>query len=187
MFILFFIVGAILVALWRGGRPANLLDVPFRFFYLLFVPLIPQLIIFSPLVAFLPTGLTAVPVIHALSMLLGVMVVWLNRELPGFKWLLAGLLSNLLVIVLNGGYMPVSMDARAVAGLPPFTGVYNNIVAMTSTTPFWFLGDIIPIPRGIPFANVFSIGDALTTLGTVWFIQRTFMPPNPAPMTAPET
>ncbi|MCA1553851.1 MAG: DUF5317 domain-containing protein [Chloroflexi bacterium] len=165
---------SILIALARGGQPNRFLDLNIRFFYLLFAPLLLQLIIFSPLGASIAPG---VPVVYLVSMLVAALVVALNLQVPGFPLLLLGLLSNLLVIAVNGGYMPVSMGAREFAGMPAFTGTYNNVIEMTSATPLWFLSDLFPTPRALPFANVFSIGDLLITLGGIIFIQRTLVPP----------
>ena len=72
--------------------------------------------------------------------------------------------------------MPVSMTARALAGQPAFSGVYNNVTAMTSGTVLWFLADLIPLPGWLPLSNVFSLGDVLTTLGGSRFILRALAP-----------
>jgi hypothetical protein len=171
---------SMVVALLRGGRLANLGAVDFRFIYLLFLPLLLQLIIFTPLAAYIPSGVGFVVAVYITSMLVGAIVVWLNRRLPGFPLLLAGLLSNLLVIVANDGHMPVWAAARDIAGMPPLSGPDYNVIPMTSASALWFLADVIPIPHGIPLANVFSIGDALIALGGVWFVQRILRPPRVA-------
>src|SRR5712692_2027499 len=139
MIILLVIVLAIMIALLRGGRLSNFGDIPFRFFYLLFLPLVLQLIVFTPLGVYIPASTPLPVLIYIASMFTGAVLVWFNRALPGFKFMLIGLLSNIVLIVLNGGYMPVSMAARAVAGLPPFTGTHNNTIEMTSASPLWFL------------------------------------------------
>lgn len=182
MIILVVLVAAIGLALLRGGSLANLSNVRLRFYYLLFVPLGLQLIIFSPLASDLPPG---VPYAYIASMLVGAVVVWFNRKLPGFGLLLAGLLSNLVVILLNGGFMPVSMAARALAGLPLFRGVYNNVVEMTRDSNLWFLADIIPVPGWLPLGNVFSLGDLLIALGGFEFIRRTLASTDRGATTAP--
>jgi len=179
--ILFVFLAAIAFALARGGRLANLANIRLRFFYLLFAPLVLQLLAFSPFGANLPRG---VPYIYLCSLLVGGIVVWFNRSLPGFPLLFAGLLCNLLVITLNGGFMPVSMAARAVAGQTPFSGVYNNVTAMTSGTLLWFLADLIPLPGWLPLSNVFSLGDVLITLGGTIFILRTLLTAERQPATS---
>ena len=170
MLIVAFIAVAFIVAIVRGGRLSDMANVPFRHFWLLFVPLLLQLALYSPLGARLPIDAAAVPSIYVVSMLVGAVVAWLNRSLPGFPLLLAGLLSNLLVISMNGGYMPVSADARAISGMPPLAGSANNVMPLTATSALWFLGDILPVPRAIPLANVYSLGDVLITAGGVLFV-----------------
>ncbi len=170
MIILFVPLAAMAFFLMRGGDLTKLANVRVRHLELLCVPLVLQVISFSPLNTWLPIG---VPYVYVGSMLIAAILVWQNRPLPGFVLLCAGLLSNLIAIVANGGYMPVSMSARTIAGLPTFVGVHNNVIEMTSATPLWFLGDLIPTPNWLPLANVFSVGDMLISLGIVVFMQRT--------------
>src|SRR5687767_2642033 len=47
------------------------------------------------------------------SMLALLGFAWLNRRVPGMKVLLLGLALNLTVIALNGGFMPISMNAAS--------------------------------------------------------------------------
>jgi hypothetical protein len=101
----------------------------------------------------------------------------LNRHLPGVFWIALGLFANILVISLNGGFMPVSLAAREIAGLPALTARQNNVVPMTDTTLLPWLGDILPLPAFVPFANVFSLGDVLIAIGGVIFTQRVLMQP----------
>lgn len=177
MFILLVALAALVTAIIRGGHLANFAQVRLRYFPALFVPLVVQLVIFSPLAAFMPASLTAIPLAHVVSLLMAALVVCFNLNLPGFKLLLVGLLSNLAAIVVNGGYMPVSTAAREAAGLPALTSAHNNIQVLTDATPLWFLADIFPIPSGIPFANVFSIGDVLIAVGIFVFVHRTLVHP----------
>jgi hypothetical protein len=36
-----------------------------------------------------------------------------------------------------------------------------------------FLGDIFALPAGVPFANVFSIGDVVILVGAAWTLHHT--------------
>ena len=61
--------------------------------------------------------------------LLGFLVfVWLNRRLPGMPVLLIGLVLNLAVITLNGGWMPLSPETAShlPGGSPPEFGRGGN-------------------------------------------------------------
>ena len=170
MLIVALIAGAFVVAILRGGRLSEMANVQVRYFWLLFVPFLIQLVLFSPLSARLSIDVATVPSIYIISMIVGAVVAWFNRSLPGFPLLLVGLLSNLLVISLNGGYMPVSAEARVISGMPPLLGSETNVSPMTNASVLWILGDTLPVPHFIPHANVYSMGDVMIGAGGVIFV-----------------
>ena len=69
----------------------------------------------------------------------------------------AGAASNLLAIVANGGYMPVSPGAAAVLGAHS-PSAYSNSIQLPDPV-LAPLTDIFALPPWVPFANVFSVGD----------------------------
>jgi hypothetical protein len=79
------------------------------------------------------------------------------------------------VIVANGGQMPASPDAWAalngVAAVP--TAGFSNSVLADPGTALAFLGDNFVLPRPLPFANIFSIGDMMIGAGGALFIVQT--------------
>lgn len=92
-----------------------------------------------------------------------------NRKLPGVPLVALGLLSNALVVGLNGA-MPVSLRAAARAGVP--TGSIGSItngldprhtVAGAGTTLGW-LGDRFAVPLPV-LPQVVSAGDVLIAAG----------------------
>jgi hypothetical protein len=176
MFIPLVIFSSLLVALLRGGRLTNLAHLPLRHFWVLFLPLVLQLIAFSPLGDVTVSGVSLARVLYGASLGLAAFALWLNRQLPGVVWIALGLFLNCVVILLNGGFMPISAQARAVAGLPPVVGREMNVVPLTQDTILPWLGDILPLPAFIPFATVFSIGDILIAIGGILFIQRSLVP-----------
>lgn len=179
MFILLVILVSVLIALLRGGRLQNLGELPVRYLGLLFVPLLLQFIAFSPL-GELPVFETPLAkFIYAASLGIAVVALWLNRRLPGVIWITAGLFLNFLVIALNGGFMPVSASAREIAGMKPIDAREMNVVPMTAATLLPWLGDVLPLPAFLPFANVLSIGDLLIALGGIIFTQKTLVRPKP--------
>lgn len=192
MIIFVIVLAAVVIALIRGGRLENLGRLEFRYFYLLFVPLILQLIIFSPLPKLWKVETPAAPFVYAFSMWIGVVVLLLNRHLPGMLLIFFGLLLNLLVIGFNNGYMPVSMELRQMMGLSTFTGVHNNSIAMTANTPLWFLGDLFPLPLALPFSNnfllseMFSVGDVYISIGGFMFVQGALVPRPQPPLAEAE-
>lgn len=176
MFIPLLLLGSLLVAWARGGRLMNFTRMPLRHVWLLFVPFLIQLLAFSPLGERPVLGVPLAQYLYAISLAIAALGLALNRQLPGVSWIAVGLALNAIAIFSNGGFMPVSASAREFAGLPPLTGRDMNVIPMTEATRLPFLTDILPLPAFLPFANVFSVGDALITLGGVIFIQS-IVPP----------
>lgn len=115
------------------------------------------------------------------SHLLLLTVVWANRGLPGVKWIGIGLVLNLLVMVANGGWMPISPEAMVRAGhlqlvpsLDSGTRVSSSksMVLPREETTLWFLSDIFVLGRPFPLSSVFSVGDVLVALGAFLLIQN---------------
>jgi hypothetical protein len=177
MFIPLVIATSILIALARGGRFSNLSQLRLRFVGFLFAPLVIQLVAFSPLGDRSLFGASLAQYLYIASMGLAVVAVWLNRHLPGLKWIAAGLFLNSIVIGLNGGVMPSSATAREIAGLPPLVGRDMNVVPLNDSTILPWLGDILPLPSFVPFANVFSVGDLFIVIGGIIFTQRALISP----------
>ncbi|MFC0560995.1 DUF5317 domain-containing protein [Halalkalibacter alkalisediminis] len=109
--------------------------------------------------------------------ILGLFFLWVNRENKGFVLLFVGVLLNFIAIAANGGRMPVSYEAAAIA-LDPFytevlkSGLYAKHAMITESTKLGFLGDIIPITSPYPKSQVISIGDVIMNIGIFIFIQH---------------
>ena len=80
--------------------------------------------------------------------------------------LFLGMALNAIAILSNGGRMPVNQEAWESTGLE---GAAHSNVAVGADR-LAFLGDIFALPRELPLANVFSIGDLLLGIGTVMLI-----------------
>ena len=76
---------------------------------------------------------------------------------------LIGGAANLITIVANGGYMPVSPEAVVAMGRLPKEGYSNS--RLVDGVVLGPLTDIFAMPTWIPLANVFSVGDALIGVG----------------------
>lgn len=105
--------------------------------------------------------------------------LWRNREYPGLSLAFIGVASNAIVILVNGGYMPVWMPALQASGLPVQLDSPLHIVLAAGTAPDFFLrlgplADVIPIPVW-PVQNVASVGDLFLSAGLAGFLFVTLM------------
>jgi hypothetical protein len=184
MLMAFIVTLVCIAALLRGGSLRNFANLPLRWIPLAIGSFVLQLMIFTP---FRKTPLIAVwtTQIYVLSMALLVVWVALNWRIPGMAFMAAGLLANFAAIVANGGYMPVSPESAGYAGriasyasegLP----VANNSLVTDSQVRLWPLTDILALPSWVPFANVYSIGDILLTIGAAVLCYRTIRRSPPA-------
>ncbi|MDD2498426.1 MAG: DUF5317 domain-containing protein [Desulfitobacteriaceae bacterium] len=107
--------------------------------------------------------------LHLLSYLMLFLFLWLHRELPGIKLLALGFLCNCLVIVINGGAMPATIngiDPEYVKGLQ--AGDWVTYTAITESTNLPWLGDVLVLPW--PKAKAFSLGDIFISAGVFWLV-----------------
>jgi hypothetical protein len=112
---------------------------------------------------------------------IGLIVLWLNRNEKGFWFILVGVFLNFLVMLVNGGKMPVSLEA-AVSALDPVYAqmlqagtVVSKHILMTDSTHFSFLGDIIPLSPPYPRSQVLSIGDIIMNFGIFIYLQKVML------------
>ncbi len=177
----------LVLGLLLGGRLERLADVRLRLMPLLFLAVIVRFgteILLTqqvPLVESLRLPLLAL----AYGLLL--LTLWHNRGYPGLALAFVGIASNALVIVVNGGYMPVWMPAYEAAGFVGPIGSALHVPLSFGTAPEFFLhlgplGDIVPIPVPV-LRNVASIGDLFLTFGLAFFLFATVVrvPPTPIP------
>jgi hypothetical protein len=93
-----------------------------------------------------------------------------------------GILLNFLVIIVNGGRMPVSQD---ILDIPAFAGTVERIqsgaipeyVIMKGGEPLWFLGDVIYVP--IQGAGYGSVGDFILAAGLFLLVQSCMVKARP--------
>lgn len=153
-----------------GGSLAALADVRLRGAWLVALALGVQIVIVSVL-----PGLAAevFKPVHAATYGMLAAFLWLNRRLPGVWIIGLGGLANAVAIVANGGVMPASGGALAVAGLPPEKpGEFANSAAVHSPSLGW-LGDVFAVPEALgPLANVFSAGDVIIAVGLAVALHR---------------
>jgi hypothetical protein len=107
----------------------------------------------------------------------GLVVLLLNRKEKGFWFILSGVFLNFLVMLVNGGKMPVSLEAASVLD-PVYTKmllegtVVSKHILLNSSTHLSFLGDIIPLSSPYPRSQAISIGDIIMNFGIFIYLQH---------------
>ena len=155
-----------------------------RWDWLVFAMVLPQILVFQiPAVGrWVPESV--IPPLQ-ISTMLGLLVfAAINITAPGFWALGIGLLSNLTVITLNGGWMPISPETlhRMVPGTAIETwvigsrlGFSKDLIMASSATNLSWLSDCLTLPQGFPYKVAFSIGDVFISLGAfllLWSLSR---------------
>ncbi len=120
----------------------------------------------------IPDSLASVILIG--SQLLLLIFVWANRNKSGFWALGLGLVMNLLVISLNGGWMPISPESLQ-SLIPERStdawqigsrlGLGKNVILPIVETKFWWLSDRFLTPPWMPWRAAFSLGDIFIAVG----------------------
>ncbi|MBI1880756.1 MAG: DUF5317 domain-containing protein [Chloroflexi bacterium] len=117
-------------------------------------------------------------VILNLSQIALIFLFLLNRHVPGAKLFAVGIALNVLVMLANGGWMPVTPetahfvhpDQVIVEQTRPVSS--KNIILPRTETNLWILSDIIRIT--LPWRrNAMSIGDVLLIVAVAQFIFQT--------------
>jgi hypothetical protein len=102
----------------------------------------------------------------------------LNIHKISFLPITLGFLLNFLVIMLNGGLMPISpdtvrkllpgQDAQWVVGQR--LGYGKDIILQPEMTRWWFLSDRFMLPDWLQYPVAFSLGDVLIAAGVIWLL-----------------
>ena len=173
------------VRAWSGGR--RLSSPRLRLIWLVLLAFLPQWLAFYLPVArrLITDDLAATALVS--SQLLLLVFAWFNRSQPGFRALGLGLALNLLVIVLNGGLMPISPETVAclVPNAPPNgwqighrLGTGKDVVLPVAATQLWWLSDRFLLPDWLPYRVAFSLGDVFIASGAFWLLWAMCMPPS---------
>ncbi|UCC68203.1 MAG: DUF5317 domain-containing protein [Armatimonadota bacterium] len=117
----------------------------------------------------------AVQIVTYVLLLVG---LWLNRHLWGIRIAAVGVFLNFLVIVANGGSMPVDRELAMRAGNLRLVAMvdsqtYRSHMAATESTRLRPLGDVLSLPMLVPRPRFFSpgsVGDVFVTAGACWLI-----------------
>lgn len=177
MFFLFVVPIGVLIGFAIGGHLSGLGKLPLRWLGLLLPALLIQLLIFPSFTSKAIFPFATAP-LHILSYCL--LAVWILANIRLLPILVLGLgaFCNFIVLLANGGFMPASVSALQNAGLPFLAerlmheGVYSNLILMSTSTRLNLLGDLLYVPKWIPFSSAFSIGDLLILLGLIWLVVK---------------
>jgi hypothetical protein len=116
--------------------------------------------------------------INIICYLLILLGLWLNRRRWEMRLVAVGVLLNSLVIIVNGGSMPVDRGLAQQAGNMALVRLldspsYVTHKPVTERTRLRPLADVVPLPMLLPRPRFFSpgsIGDVLITAGVCWLI-----------------
>jgi hypothetical protein len=155
---------AILTVPLTGRSLAPLANLALRRVWLVWLSIGLQLLI--TLIAGFPNWLGQP--LHLFTFGLSAAFLWSNRHLPGALAVALGAGMNFAAIAANSGTMPASPWAWRVSGLPTVSGEFENS-HVASNARLWWFGDVFAIPKGWPFANVFSVGDVIIVIAIAYF------------------
>ncbi len=160
-------LAALLLGLLLGGRPERLLQLRWRWSGMALVIFAAQWLLIH-LAGSAPTLVLGALFLAAQAAIIGWLA--LNRALPGMKVILVGTLLNSLVMLANGGFMPISPANLAAIGLDRLAPLLNqrlpnskDVLLLPDQIHLAWLGDCLPLAW--PTQHVYSPGDLLITGG----------------------
>jgi Family of unknown function (DUF5317) len=115
-----------------------------------------------------------------LSLLLLLIFIWQNRHLISIRIVGIGIICNLLVILANGGWMPINPQTLAQINSSPIPeqwptqvhyGYSKDIILLQEQTRLWVLSDILVLPSPFQRTTAFSLGDLIIALGIIMLLQ----------------
>lgn len=177
MLYVYIIIISIIVGLLRNGKLSSLSQISLKRIELIVLACLIQggLIFLGPKKVKFVLDYSSYMIISSYIVLL--LVVWYNKILKGINFIALGIIFNFIVIVANGGHMPVLLSSLYKAGLNDFAlvlkeGIYVTHTLITEKTLFGFLADVIPLSPPFPDPSVVSVGDFLMFYGVFSLIQN---------------
>lgn len=147
--------------------------------WLVFLAVVPQIFAFHIVRTALIIPDIVASGILIYSQIILLIFIWVNRSHPGIWVLGAGLGLNLAVILVNGGWMPIS-PAKVHALVPNAPigtwltgerlGITKDFVLPVHETHLWFLSDRFLFPNWFPWRVAFSPGDVFIAIGAFYFL-----------------
>jgi hypothetical protein len=177
VFAVFIGLAAGLVRAWANKTKFNATELHYP--GLVILAFIPQLIAFVIPATRSSLPDTVVSVLFVFSQVFLLFFSILNIRTTGFWPLIVGLVLNVLVISLNGGWMPISPETvqklfpNAPAGawsIGSRLGTGKDLVLPMEATKLWALSDRLTLPDWVHYGVAFSIGDVFMSLGAIWLL-----------------
>lgn len=180
MLYVYIIIISIIIGLLRNGKLSSLSQISLKRIELILLACLIQaglVFLASKKVKFV-LDYSSYMIIFSYIVLL--LAIWYNRKLKGINFIALGITLNFIVIVANGGHMPVLLSSIYKAGLNDFAlvlkeGTYVTHTLITEKTLFGFLADVIPLSPPFPDPSVVSAGDFLMFYGVFSLIQNAML------------
>lgn len=166
MFIDSIVIGLI-ISLMLGGNFQGLLSLSLRHPWIILISFSIQFIS----IFFVPDQLLGAVIISTIGLLIFCI---LNIKVAGFNYMVIGIFLNFIVMIVNGGRMPVDVEAAKILSpedIPALlAGEYGKHVALSENTHLNFLGDIFFLQYPYPRPIIISLGDIIFSLGVILFL-----------------
>lgn len=171
-------IASIIVAKLLGGRLSRLGQIQYRHFDFLIMSVTIQIFLHAAAMAGWHLGGKSIFIAIAASYALLCVSLLCNLRLPGVPFALGGVIANAVVILANGGKMPISSPMLERAGLLRYiemlsTGGSPTHQLMENTTRLAFLGDVFVVPPPFWRPFVFSVGDVAIVIGLFTLVIKT--------------
>jgi len=170
LYILAIVLG-IALGIAAGGKISNLLDFRLEKVWLILLAFCIQ--ISSQILSYRGLNFFSrnIFIIQSIVFIMLFAAMWFNRSYAGVLVVGAGCLLNAVVMILNGGKMPVSPEVLETINIPGAVeiiekGLDVRHTLINETTKLPFLADIIHPPSVLSYMmQVVSIGDLVVVLG----------------------
>ena len=174
------VILGVIIALIRDGRSAfgRIAGIPLRYLWLVLAAVILQIPLLRSVTGPV-SDFRVQQILFLISFVLLLVFIWINRHLNGVLVIGAGVILNLVVILANAGFMPISPET--LLRINPGTelsawqanlhyGGSKDIILGKGDTNLWFLSDIFIIPSPFPFPVAFSVGDIVIAIGIIYLL-----------------
>lgn len=180
MVLLWAVAAGLATGVGRAGSQRVRYEAPvLQHLWLAFAAFLPQfLVVYLPVREVMTEGWIAFCLILSQALLFG--FAFLNRDHMGMKILMIGAVLNGLVMVMNGGFMPISPQTAGrlvsediLATIAPGSrfGSKDILLQPEHTRLEWLADRFLP-PAWMSYQVAFSLGDIFIAVGVFWLLAR---------------